>query len=94
MTIPLLGLSISIEFAFSDSSKTVPRASCKLQVKSWLRLDNLTDFYCWLFFVLTFTFHFSIFILPIPLKYHFVLVMLKEWRFLCPEIFSPEVLKI
>ncbi len=59
--IPLLGLNIPTEFALSDSSKTAPKSSCKLRVKSWLRLDNLTDFYCWIFFVLKFIFHFSIF---------------------------------
>ncbi len=34
LTIPLLGLSIPIKFALSDSSKTVPWASCKVQVES------------------------------------------------------------
>ncbi len=38
--IPLLRLSIPIEFALSNSLKTVPWASCKLWVEFWLHLDN------------------------------------------------------
>ncbi len=34
--IPLLGLNITVEFALSDSSKTVSWVSYKLRVESWL----------------------------------------------------------
>ncbi len=96
--IPLLGLSIPIEFVLSDSSKTACWASCMLRVESWLWLDNLTDFYCWLFFVLNFIFHFSIFILTIQLKHYSVsdvkgaeIFISKGFffqRFISPELFE------
>ncbi len=68
--IPLLELNIPNEFGLSDSSKTLPCPSCKLRVESWLRLDNLTDFYCRIFFVLNFIFHFSIFTCSIKTLFH------------------------
>ncbi len=50
--IPLLGLSIPTEFALSDSSKTVPWASCMLRTQPWLRLDNILLFSAFLYWTL------------------------------------------
>ncbi len=58
--IPLLGLSISIEFALSDSSKTVHREPITSYLSS-CDCALITNFYFWLFSVLNAIFHFSVF---------------------------------